>query len=58
MVTTGNKAKSLSSVSHTTKTIHYHHQQRFFMSLVLMHAHVLDEFMQFSSNVFLAVKFK
>ena len=25
MVPAGNKAKSLSSVSHTTKTIHHHH---------------------------------
>ena len=58
MVPAGNKAKSLSSVNHTTKTIHHHHQQRLFMSLVLAHAHVLDEFMQFSSNVFLAAKFK
>ena len=58
MVLTGNKAKSLSSVNHTTKTIHHHRQQRLFMSLVLAHAHVLDEFMQFSSNVFLALKFK
>ena len=33
-------------------------EQRFFMSLALVHAHVLDEFMQFYSNGFLVVKFK
>ena len=27
MVPAGNKAKRLSSVSHTTKTIHHHHHQ-------------------------------
>ena len=28
MVTAGNKAKRLSSVNHTTKTIHHHHHQK------------------------------
>ena len=29
-----NKAKRLSSVSHTTKTVHHHHQQQSDMTLV------------------------
>ena len=31
MVPAGNKAKHLSSVNHTTKTIHHHHHRRFFL---------------------------
>ena len=45
MVPAGNKAKSLSSVNHTTKTIHHHHQtgyqkQKYFQTL----SHLLSEF--------------
>ena len=32
MVPTGNKAKHLSSVNHTTKTIHHHHHQHIYLN--------------------------
>ena len=41
MVPTGNKAKRLSSVNHTTKTIHdhHHHHHHLYVSLPLPLAH-------------------
>ena len=36
MVPAGNKAKSLSSVNHTTKTIHHHHHLDFDNSYLLI----------------------
>ena len=33
MAPAGNKAKGLSSVNHTTKTIHYHHHQHQFITI-------------------------
>ena len=38
MVLAGNKAKRISSVNHTTKTIHHHHHQELiFLSILVNH---------------------
>ena len=38
MVSAGNKAERLSSVNHTTKTIHHHHEERNRRSVVAVFA--------------------
>ena len=41
MVPGGNKAKRLSSVNHTTRTIHHHHHHHHYPCSMLVYAHII-----------------